>query len=268
MKRLIINVDDLGLSYAVNEAVVQLAEKKRISATSYMVGGAISTEHKQELAKLPIEIGLHLDFTGIFPSPLTNKLTNILIQSYARQLDKQQVHDNIAKQFDDFEDCFGCLPVFVDGHQHVHQFPIIRDSLIREMNKRSKNNSTKIASRSTKPLYNDLKSWIIYALGGASWSAICKKHHISTNTGFLGVYGFDKNYQELANSWQKWLTVCPSGVQETTPLIMCHPAVPNHQWHDEIKSAREIEYQWLMSDEFAQLLTEQQIQLAYVKSIS
>ncbi len=278
MKRLIINVDDLGLSDAVNEAVVHLAEKKRISATSYMVGGTIIQEHQQALTALNIDVGLHLDFTGIFASDLTGSLSSILLRSYGRQLNKQAVSDNICQQFDDFEDCFGHLPIFVDGHQHVHQFPIIRDCLLAELKKRTANNTSaiEIASRVTQPLFHDLKSWIIYLLGGNTWSVICTKNHITTNEGFLGVYGFNKNYQQLVDLWESWLSACPTYSEYSdlnkqskknkqnrhlAPLIMCHPAIKDPNWTDEIKSARELEYQWLISDEFQQMLARHEVEV-------
>ncbi len=43
-RAIIINVDDLGLSEAVNHAVIRLAERGLIGASSYMVGGNISTD--------------------------------------------------------------------------------------------------------------------------------------------------------------------------------------------------------------------------------
>ncbi len=308
MKKVIINIDDLGLSEAVNQAVVNLADKQRITASSYMVGGSISDEHKQALQELGVDIGLHLDFTGIFPSPLTGSLKSTLFKCYTHQLDKQQVADNIKQQFEQFVETFDALPVFVDGHQHVHQFPIIRDALIQEIMARTHSNShihtcshpqqTPIACRVTKPLVNDLKSWIIYLLGGNKWQMLCQANGIATNTGFAGVYGFDKDKEELKKRWQTWLTSCSnctnvkSNTESTTEsikntgniksiknakstqtdktnLIMCHPATPialtksGKDWQDEIKQAREIEYQWLMSDEFAEMLSMQKVQLQH-----
>ncbi len=290
MKKIIINIDDLGLSDAVNQAVVNLAEKQRITASSYMVGGSISGEHKHALQELGVDIGLHLDFTGIFPSPLTGSLKSTLFKCYTRQLDKQQVADNIKQQFEQFAETFDALPVFVDGHQHVHQFPIIRDALIEEITARSHPQQTPIACRITKPLVNDVKSWIIYILGGNKWQKRCQQNNIAHNTGFAGVYGFDKDKEELKNLWQKWLTSC-ANTESTienrkntghirsqqinkTNLIMCHPATPialtksGKDWQDEIKQAREIEYQWLMSDEFAEMLAMQEVQLQHWRELT
>ena len=53
----IINVDDLGLSTAVNDAVIHLAELGRIGASSYMVGGTITDSNINRLNQLNVDIG-------------------------------------------------------------------------------------------------------------------------------------------------------------------------------------------------------------------
>ncbi len=260
MKKIIINVDDLGLSDFINQAVVDLAYKKRVTATSFMVAGSISDEHKAALHEMNIDIGLHLDFTGIYNSPLTSNLKSILFSTYTRRLDKIKVITNIKQQFDLFEEQFGYPPIFVDGHQHVHQFPIIRNALIDEIIKRS--NGHKIYARITKPLMNDFKSHIIYRLGGNAWQNMCHNNAITTNSGFTGVYGFDKNTDELKVLWQQWIKACKSNINSVN-LIMCHPAKPvtclTKNWNDEIKIARETEYNFLMSDDFGELITNCQL---------
>lgn len=301
-RAIIINVDDLGLSGAVNDSVLDLAERGRIGASSYMVGGIISDSEIKKLAELKVDIGLHLDLTGIFPSELRGSLKSIIVASYLRKLNPVLVSDIIKSQLDGFEDKFGRAPIFIDGHQHIHQFPIIRQSLINELSTRySKNSQTPISARVTKPLVNDLKSWIIYALGGHAWRKLCENHHIATNDKFGGVYGFDSSSQELAALWEAWIKSAPRTVglapalhaqsqsfaieplgtygqysyttpaihsvpnalpsNLTTTLIMCHPAIPDNNWQDDIKVAREREYEWLVSHQFEDLLQKYGVRL-------
>ena len=299
-RAIIINVDDLGLSSAVNDAVIRLAERGRIGASSYMVGGQITDSDINTLTDLKVDIGLHLDLTGVFPSALRGSLKSLVISSYLRRLNAAQVSDIIRRQLDGFEDTFGRAPVFVDGHQHIHQFPVIRQSLIKELSARySEGSQHSISARATTPLVNDLKSWIIYGLGGHAWRKLCAESDITTNDYFGGVYGFDADFQELAALWESWLTNAPRtpylapamltptfGIEAlgtyaqygsttppihsvpnalpshlTTTLIMCHPAVPATNWQDDIKAAREREYEWLMSHQFEQLLEEYDVRL-------
>lgn len=283
-RAIIINVDDLGLSAAVNDAVIHLAELGRIGASSYMVGGTITNSDINHLTKLKVNIGLHLDLTGIFPSTFRGSLKSIIIASYLRRLDATQVTEVIKQQLDAFENRFGRAPVFIDGHQHIHQFPVIRQCLIHELSRRYSNEILRgtLSARVTTPLINDLKSWIIYALGGYAWRKSCEHNRIPTNSKFGGVYGFDINTQELVTLWERWLQSTPhtDGLSSALPtlaferpilpanlsptLIMCHPAVPdntNNGWQDEIKAARELEYEWLVSSEFADLLHKHNVRL-------
>lgn len=85
-RAVIINVDDLGLSDAVNKAVIRLAERGIIGASSYMVGGTISNDDIAKLVELNVDIGLHLDLTGVFTSSLRGSLKSIIIASYLRRI--------------------------------------------------------------------------------------------------------------------------------------------------------------------------------------
>ena len=259
-RAVIINVDDLGLSTAVNEAVIQLAERGRIGATSYMADGMISDGDTRRLSELGVDVGLHFDLTGLSKSPLKASLKSLIIASYLRHLEPAQVIEAIKQQLDAFEDCFNHAPVFVDGHQHVHQFPIIRQCLASELLSRYGDGSNNaICARVTTPLSNDVKSWIIYSLGGRAWRRLCQDAHIKTNDYFGGVYNFNASYTELVALWEQWLSHAPR--KGATTLLMCHPAVPMGMWQDDIKAAREREYEWLMSGEFEALLEKHEVRL-------
>lgn len=263
----IINVDDLGLSTAVNDAVIHLAELGRIGASSYMVGGTITDSDINRLNQLNVDIGLHLDLTGIFSSALRGSLKSIIVASYLRRFNPMQVGDVIKQQLDGFEERFNRAPIFIDGHQHIHQFPVIREGLIKELTNRYSDEIAKdmLSARATTPLINDVKSWIIYILGGYAWRKSCQHHQILTNDKFGGVYGFDADRQQLAMLWEKWLQSAPCHTANVSPtLIMCHPAIPDSgsdSWQDEIKGAREIEYEWLISEDFEELLAQYEVKL-------
>ena len=249
MKKITINVDDLGLSDAVNQAVLSLAHMGRIHATSFMSGGIIRNSEVLQLQRLNIDIGLHLDLTGIAAQ---GTLKDIMRRSWLRLWDRAQLKRLIAQQFDLFESTIGQSPVFVDGHQHIHQFPVIRDILLEELMRRYPINSVLV--RSTKPLHNDFKSRALDLLGGQTLRLLCAEYGISQNTLFGGVYDFQANMPRLQAYWRQWLQQAPP--QGT--LLMCHPAIADTNWHDSIKTARELEWAWLSSDAFAQLWAEYQ----------
>ncbi len=242
MKPVIINVDDLGLSEPVNEAVIRLAQMQRIQAASYMSQGSISAHAVRELHNLNIDIGLHLDLTGF---NCVGSLKHILLNSYLHLWPRTKIQNIINQQLNQFEDTIGQKPDFVDGHQHVHQFPVIRDILIRTLQQRYDNT---VAMRITKPVQKNFKALLIYHLGGRALKKILQKENIAHNYAFAGVYDFNADVKQLASKWRQWLGAIPS----EGAVIMCHPAIPSTSWHDEIKIAREREWQWLSSDAFSQ----------------
>jgi chitin disaccharide deacetylase len=242
MKPVIINVDDLGMSAAVNEAVLHLAQIGRIQASSFMSLGTIAPDEVAELKKQGIDIGVHFDLTGFAD---LGSLKQVLIKSYLRAWPEKILQDVINRQLDAFEDKIGSKPVFIDGHQHVHQFPQIRSVLLNIILQRY---GTEIAVRSTKSMQHDVKANIIHALGGYQLDKSLVQANITHNHAFAGIYNFNADIKTLQAKWNEWL----SSASEQGLLIMCHPAVPSDSWNDEIKSARECEWKWLKSDAFIQ----------------
>lgn len=247
MKKITINIDDLGLSDAVNQAVLRLAQMRRIHATSFMSAGAIRPSEVVQLQRLNVDIGLHLDLTGLVRQ---GSLKTVMGRSWLRLWERTQLRQLIAQQFDRFEATMDTAPAFVDGHQHVHQFPVVRALLLEELTRRYV--SPIVPIRSTQAIQSDFKARLIYTLGGRALNRMCAQHGIRQNSWFGGVYGFQADQARLADNWRKWLSCAP----ECGTVLMCHPAVPDVHWQDSIKAAREQEWQWLSSDAFGQLWDE------------
>lgn len=242
MKNLIINVDDLGFSSAINQAVLNLAEKQRIHATSFMSLGEITQSEVQILDYLNIEIGLHLDLTGLAK---VGSLKQVLLKSYLRLLPQRELENLINQQLDEFENKITKAPTFIDGHQHVHQFPTVRKALLACLEKRY---TDSIPIRNTDTYQKDSKAKLIHFLGGQAL-----KHELITkkwphNDYFAGIYNFNATETQLYHLWDDWLKNAPNNT-----VIMCHPSLENQNWADDIHQARILEYKWLMSDNFMSL---------------
>lgn len=242
MKNLIINVDDLGFSSAVNQAVINLAEKKRIHATSFMSLGEIKPDETEALHRLNIEIGLHFDLTGLAQR---GTLKQILLKAYLGQFSTQELENIVNQQLDEFENKIARVPSFIDGHQHVHQFPQIRQVLLRCLEKRY---ADAIPIRNTQTYQTELKAKIIYFLGGQALKKQLIAKKWPHNTAFAGIYSFNATREKLKILWQDWLKNAPDH-----SVIMCHPALADATWNDAIYQARTLEYDWLMSDDFMAL---------------
>lgn len=107
MKKITLNVDDLGLSDAVNQAVLRLAQMRRIHATSFMSAGAIRPSEVVQLQRLNVDIGLHLDLTGLVQQ---GSLRAVMARSWLRLWDRAQLRQLIAQQFDAFEATMNAAP--------------------------------------------------------------------------------------------------------------------------------------------------------------
>ncbi|ALH94300.1 ChbG/HpnK family deacetylase [Acinetobacter equi] len=256
MKNIIINVDDLGLSPAINAAVIELAKQKRIQATSFMSLGDIHPDEVNILRQLNIDIGLHFDLTGLAHQ---GNLKQVLFKAYLGRFSKKELKNLIEHQLDQFEQKIGAIPDFIDGHQHVHQFPQVRQILLDCIEQRYQQ---KIPLRNTSTFQKELKAKIIFALGGWSLQQKLQQSEWPHNASFGGIYSFDADVAELKKLWKTWLAQAPNN-----SVIMCHPSQDGLSLDDEIYAARHVEYQWLLSDDFKQLWDQNNCQAQHWRNL-
>jgi len=138
--------DDYGMSPAVNVAIRDLVVRGRINATSVMV--VAPSLYRSEVVSLNIlnaretrvAIGLHVTLTAPY-QPLSRNFQPVsdgnflskretVRHSFLHLLRREMVESEISSQLQEFVAAFGRLPDFIDGHQHVHLFPQIRDALL------------------------------------------------------------------------------------------------------------------------------------------
>ena len=266
-------VDDFGLDGGINEAVLTLVQKKRIGATGCMVDGPAWAEGAVQLRALPpaqLDVGLHVDLTETrlqgARSGQKTPLRALIIASYRGQLDAAWLAGEVARQFDLFEQHMQRPPDFVDGHQHVHQLPQVRDALFAELLRRCPEQATRPWLRCTRPALrgtgvlgagavNALKAQVIAWLGASAFAAQAAQHGFAMNRALAGVYGFDVDAHRYQQLLAVWLQRSRHG-----DVLMCHPStsvVPG----DAIASARCMEYQVLASDHFDDLLQQADVHI-------
>lgn len=240
LKRIVLCADDFGLTFGASQSIVALAERGAISATSCVVDGPYAAHYASALlaSNETCSIGLHLNFTENCHTRLNADLKTWLWRSFVlHSLDGVALESEISRQLDRFEMFFGRAPAFIDGHEHVHQFPGIRDALLPVLRTRYGKN---IAVRTTVPAVNrGIKSAVIAALGGRSMQAELRAEGITTNADFAGVYDLETRNAFEKNITQWLLSLAEGG------LIMCHPEVPASSAQAE--SARNAEHRFLSS---------------------
>jgi len=259
IRKLCINADDFAQSEVIDDAIVDLAKRGVITSTSALVLSPRWMASAGRLQHLPVQVGLHLDLTSHFThgSGCHYSLRKLIFLAYLRALNVQALKQTIEQQWDAFTKAYGRAPDFIDGHQHVHQLPVVRDVLLSVIAEKKWGTQPHQWLRVCHARHwRGMKAMVISSLGAKSLARKALQMHISTNSDFAGVYDFDGKCN-LGNYWDKWL----NSLSGSMPLVMCHVAVSGQEdgydggmSHDEILPARVNEFNWLRSRDFKSLL--------------
>jgi predicted glycoside hydrolase/deacetylase ChbG (UPF0249 family) len=262
MKSLIIAADDYAQSEEVDAGILSLIQMQRVTATSCLTLSPRWTAASKNLTadiRVKADIGLHLDFTN-YDQAAKYRLSTLMLKSLGRLLPINLVRDSIKKQLDLFEDALNFPPDYIDGHQHVHQLPQIREVLIAELSRRYSQKMPWV--RIAKPPVSDgLKAVVIGLLGAQKMKELLQAADIRHTDQLLGVYDFDLSFAHYAQKFKSWLALAETF--EKTAVLMVHPAIKltGKEGHDPHFPSRLLEYQLLSSAEFSQLLQAAHLQM-------
>ena len=256
----ILCADDYALSAGIARAVGELSAARRLSATSVLV----TTEHWPGLApRLSVHrghlaIGLHFNLTlgaplgkmrRLAPAGRLPSLGRLLGGALIGLVERTEVKDELERQLDHFERGLSFPPDQVDGHQHVHVLPGIREVVLETLARRYRklpplvrdpaDRWQAIAARNTGKTKAALVATL--ALG---FSAAAQRRGLPTNEGFSGFSNFDVAIpysRELEDALRQ---------PGPRPLVMCHPGHPDAApaGDDPVAPRRRMEYDALMAD--------------------
>ncbi len=247
--------DDYAQNPGIDAGILGLLALGRLTAVSCFS----TSPHWQSISAPALrayreqaDIGLHFNLTEGF-GVAAPSLNSVILSSLLRSMNLQKVEQELERQLDAFEDGFGQVPDFIDGHQHVHQFAGVRKILLQVIKRRYAHHPIWI--RNTVPANSAWggKSQILKYLGGQSLAKDLQVAGIVSNKGFAGVYGFDQ--ADYAACFKVWLDAAQAGM-----LIMCHPATEAYP-DDEIAQQRVVEYRFFQSEQFEQMLSASQTKL-------
>jgi len=252
MHPLVISADDYAYHQAVDDGILSLIRQGRLTATSCMVMSPRWPEAAKALTsdiRQKADIGLHLDFTE-FGEPVCQPLSRLILRSFLHSLSAEAIRQNIKGQLARFEEALGTRPDYIDGHQHVHQLPQIRQALLDILKQRYGQHGPWIRI-SNPPPADGLKGHIIRSLGAQALKRHAIKQGLHCSSRLLGVYDFNDN----AMPYIERLRICLQQAQKTDgmPVLMCHPALPDSAApaSDPIALARGAEFIALASPDFA-----------------
>lgn len=263
---IVVCADDYGLAPGVNAAIAELIAAGRLSATSCMTGlpdwPAGVALLKAALAARPADVGLHLTLTdqpplsrapGLAPAGRLPTLGQLLPRALARRLPEAEVRDEIRAQLDAFEDAWGAPPAYVDGHQHMHLVPTVREALVEEIARRYPAGSVYARDCRERPLtilgrgVAIPKALFLTGLG-AGFARLARQAGIPLNQGFSGLHDFSGRvpFRQLMQAFLRY--------PGPRPLVHVHPGRIDAilQSRDSLTSARERELAYLASPEFSE----------------
>lgn len=242
--------DDYAASESVSMAIVRLLEQRRIHATSVMVCSPRWVNDAQALRPFAqsASIGLHLDWTSAFAQAQGHGLSlgALMARSALRGLSHAPVQREIERQLDAFESVWQAPPSHVDGHQHIQQFPVIRDALLNTLRHRYRGRapwlrwSQGVASEATS-WSERFKASVIQAWGAAAFARAAQAQALPLRGPLLGVYNFDPAPGVFARHMEQWLQAAkpwPGAV------LMVHPGLAADA-DDGIGAARVREWDYL-----------------------
>ena len=252
MRTLMLNADDFGQSPGISQGIASLAHAGRLSATSCLSSSPQWPASASTLRGLPTQVsrGLHFNLTEGLPlSPDLRKhwprfptLSQLIVRAHSRRLPEKALAVEFAAQLHSFTEAAGQWPDHVDGHQHIHHLPLVRDVFVRGV----LDMKTDVAVRSTaRPLgpRSGIKRALIAHTGGMTLETLLQRHTIRHNRWLLGVYDFAvPDYRGLMQGWL-------SNLQSEGGLLFCHPGAADPQ-PDAIAPARSRELAYLSSDAF------------------
>ncbi len=200
------------------------------------------TDDAALLRDLPphVEVGLHLTLTG--EVPLTSMpetapdgvLPDIdpLCRLAARHLIAlDEIAREVRAQFDAFIGVLGRPPAFVDGHQHAHALPGIREIVLAETARRApgawvRDCTDGIVAMLSRPFAGKAIGSAYHCRGLARDAA---RHGLRCNKGFAGHYDFASDFAAILPKFLRR----PGAMH----LVMCHPGGGRREG-DAIAAAR------------------------------
>lgn len=260
---IVVCADDYGLSMGVCDAIERLIAERRLSATGAMTGMATwrarAGDFRALIRQHPADVGLHFTLTG--QRPLTRarglaqdgrlpEIGSLILRAFSGALPRAAIRDELRAQLDAFEDAWGGPPDFLDGHQHAHALPGIREIVVEELAGRYANrplwvrNCREPASWARRRGHGWRKALLIGTLtAGAAGRAGAAG--FATNDSFRGLYDFGPE-----PGFRTIFRAALTGPGERV-LVHCHPGTVDEELRrlDPLLEPRERELAYLASPE-------------------
>ena len=268
--QLVVCADDFAYSPAICDAIVDLAERGRISAISCMTNMPLWRAQAARLRPLigRIDIGIHL--TLIEEAPLTAmprtvragrmpSLGAVIRDSYLGRLALDEFAAEIAAQCEAFVGALGVPPSHLDGHRHTHVLPGLRDLVIEAAARFAPypwlRNVAEPVGRVFARGVEIPKTLVITTLGGALPHA-ARAAGVPVSGGFSGAYSLSPN-ENFPTLFARFI----EGAADQH-VVMCHPGGLDDA---PLAATRAKEYAFLAGDAYPALLAKRDFQIGRLR---
>jgi predicted glycoside hydrolase/deacetylase ChbG (UPF0249 family) len=266
--------DDYGIAPGVNSAIRKLIQRGRLNATSIMTaahhldGDEVTDLTLLNAGRKRALLGLHVTLSAPF-KPLTRDFAplqrgafpsnlQMLQLGMRRKLEHGALLREITAQIERYIQIFGRAPDYLDGHQHVHLFPVVREAFLQAVQEKAPDAWVRQCGRpaGARPVA-DVKGLFLDLLSVRMRSK-ARARGIAFNPAFNGAYDFTPN-ADFGRLFPAFLRGMPDG-----GLVMCHPGFVDAELKrlDSLTDLREREYAYLESDTFSDVLARSGYELA------
>ncbi len=266
-RRLSLCADDFGQSAAIDAGILSLIGLGRLQATSVLsegpdwADGAVRLKALLQATEPRAEVGLHLNLTHPFDGATEARpLAHWLLASHLRQVSQAAVRDSFLRQLEAFVRHFDRLPDYLDGHQHVHAFPVVRDAVMEVIDRGWQGQLVRPWLRVPERLIGGDAAFKAFVLRTSTrgFGQLAESRGLRTTPAFGGMYSLSPD-DGFEGRMKRWLREAPDST-----LIMCHPGLTDgaaDDPSDPIAPARAVEYAYLASDAFVEDCARQSVSL-------
>lgn len=243
---LYVTADDFGIGYDTSRGIVEAHEAGALDATSVMTATGDHLLRSAELLHRTagLRLGLHLTLTTPAGAPLTaggrhlavsgrafGSLGRLYLLCRAGRVSPAAVEEEVLAQLSRFVSVVGRAPQHVDGHQHCHQLPVVREVLARLV--RDGTLPRRVRSTPEPPELRAVAgAWarrvVIRRLGKSARPSFASAG-AELPDGFFGV--LSERMLALTDPWEPYLSRLPRETSQAVELGV-HPGFPDESLHD------------------------------------
>lgn len=258
----ILCADDFALAEGVSEGILRLAEEGRLTAIGCMTASPLwrSLAGRLDAVEDRCDIGLHLTLTDLEPLGALPRLApagrlpglaRLMTASFSGCFERAEVRDELRRQWDAFVAARGRPPDFLDGHQHVHLLPGVREAVLElaTMGGFERRPYLRVCwDAPTRVLTRGIAvgKTLFLCLLSIPFRREVARLGLAANDSFRGVHAFDPSV-DYATLFPRFLAG-----RARRPLVMCHPGLVDARLRavDTVTDQRRREYDYFASERF------------------